>query len=79
MVKGIVNAFGHMEFCLVLHVHLTSTSVYAKRAVKWQPIYLTGMLVLLPTFIPGSKYLLLFSKFLLLYLLGVVGWCDGAG
>ena len=43
MVKGIVNAFDHMEFCLVLH--LTNTSVDAKRAVKLQPILLPGILV----------------------------------
>ena len=45
-----------MEFCLILH--LTNTSIDAKRNVKWQPILLPGMLVLLPTFILGSKYLL---------------------
>ena len=56
MVKGIVNAFDHMEFCLVLH--LKNTSVDAKRAVKLQPILLPGILVLLPTFTLGSKYLL---------------------
>ena len=36
MVKGIVNAFDQMEFCLV--IHLTNTSVDAKRAVKQQPL-----------------------------------------
>ena len=56
MVKGIVNAIDHVEFCLVLH--LTHTSVDAKTAVKWQPILIPGMLVLLPTFILCSKYLL---------------------
>ena len=36
MVKGIVNAFGHMEFCLVLN--LTTTSAGGKWAVLWPPI-----------------------------------------
>ena len=39
MDKGIVNAIDRMEFCLVLH--LTNTSVYAKRAVKWQNNFAT--------------------------------------
>ena len=56
MAKGFVNAFDHMEFCLVLH--LTNTNVDAKRAVKWQPTLLPGMLVLLPTFMLGSKCML---------------------
>ena len=60
MVKGIVNAFDHMEFCLVLH--LTNTSVHAKRVAKWQPILLPHMLVLLPTSTPGSKYWLPANK-----------------
>ena len=47
MVKGTVNALDHKELCLVLH--RTNTSVDAKRA---------GLLILLPTFILGSKYLL---------------------
>ena len=55
MVKGIVNAFDHMEFCLVLHLTNMCTSVDVKKAVKWQLILLPGMLVLLPTFTPCSK------------------------
>ena len=52
MVKGIVNAFDHMGFCLVLNLITTCTD--GKWAVIWPP----GMLVLLPTFTLGSKYLL---------------------
>ena len=57
MVKGIVNAFDHMGFCLVLN--LTTTCTDGKWAGIWAPILLPGMLVLLPTFTLGSKYLLL--------------------
>ena len=46
MVEGIINAFDHMEFCLVLN--LTVSGSFATRYISW----------LLP-FIPGSKYLLL--------------------
>ena len=38
MVKGIVNAFDHKEFCLVLH--LRNTSVDAKRAGLLYPRHL---------------------------------------
>ena len=55
MVKGIVNAFDHMEFCLVLN--LTTTSTDGKWAVIWPSILPPGMSVLLPTFTLGSKYL----------------------
>ena len=51
--KALFNAIDHMEFCLVLH--LTNTRVDAKRAVKWQPILLPGMLGLLPTFTPSKN------------------------
>ena len=56
MVKGIVNAFDHMGFCLVLN--LTSTCTDDKWAVIWPSNLLPGMLVLLPTFTLGNKYLL---------------------
>ena len=38
MVKGIVNAFDHMEFCLVLNL---TTSTDGKWAVIWQPVFAT--------------------------------------
>ena len=56
MVKGIVNAFDHMGLCLVLNLKTTCTD--SKRAVIWPP----SMLVLLPTFTLGSKYLLSAKK-----------------
>ena len=55
MVKGIVNAFDHMGFCLVLNLKTTCTD--GKWAVMWPPNFATK-LVLLPTFTLGSKYLL---------------------
>ena len=60
MVKGIVNAFGHMGFCLVLNLTTTCTDV--KWAVIWPPVLLPSILVLLPTFTLGSKYLLTDKK-----------------
>ena len=47
MVKGIVSAFDHMEYCLILNMTTTGTDG------KWAVIYchqflLLGMLVLLP-------------------------------
>ena len=56
MVKGIVNAFDNLGFCLVLNLITTCADV--KWAVIWPPILLPSMFVLLPTFTPGSKYLL---------------------
>ena len=56
MVKDIINAFDHMGFCLVLN--LTTICTGGKWTVIWPPNFATNMLVLLPTFTPGSKYLL---------------------
>ena len=53
MVKGIINAFDHMELCLV--INLTKGGNWA---ITLSQIFDTDMLVLLPLFIPGSKYLL---------------------
>ena len=39
MVKGIVNAFDHMGFCLVLN--LTTTCTAGKWAVIWPPNFAT--------------------------------------
>ena len=47
MVKGIVNAFNHIEFCLVLN--LTATSAGGKWAVIWPPFFATRYVSLLPT------------------------------
>ena len=47
MVKGIVNAFDHIEFCLALN--LTTTSAGGKWAVTWPPIFATRYVSLLPT------------------------------
>ena len=55
MVKGIVNAFDHIGFWLVLK--LTTTYTDGKWAAIWPLILSQGMLVLLPTFTLGSKYL----------------------
>ena len=60
MVKGIINSgnlFG-----------LTSDTYQyrdTKTAVKWQPVLLPGMLVLLPTLILSSKYLLPAKKLII--------------
>ena len=57
MVKGIVNAFDNMGFCLVLN--LTTICTDDKWAVIWPPSFATKycMLVLIQTFTMGSKYL----------------------
>ena len=49
MVKGIINAFGLMEFCLVIDLKIDGNG---------HQYLLLGVLVLLLPFIPGSKYLL---------------------
>ena len=56
MVKGIVNAFDHIEFCLVLN--LTATSAGGKWVVIWPPNFATRYVSLVPTSAPGSKCLL---------------------
>ena len=60
MVKGIVNAFDHMEFCLVLN--LTTTSTGGNWAVMWHlmwhPFIATRYVSLLPTSAPDNKCLL---------------------
>ena len=37
MVKSIINAFDHMEFCLVINL-----TMGGNRAVTWPPIIATG-------------------------------------
>ena len=54
MVKGIVSAFDHKEFCLVLT--MTTVSASGKWAVMWPPVFATRYVSLLPTSAPGSKY-----------------------
>ena len=56
MVKGIVNAFDHMGFCLVLNLTITCTD--GKWAVIWPQNFATKYVSLLPTLTLGSKYLL---------------------
>ena len=56
MVKGIVNAFDHMGFCLVLN--LTTTCTDGKWAVIWPPIFATQYVSFANNFTLGSKYLL---------------------
>ena len=52
MVKGIINAFDHLELCLVINLTMCGTGLlYSHRYL------LLGILVLLLPFIPGSKYL----------------------
>ena len=59
MVEGIINAFDHMELCLV--IKLTKGGNWAIYGHQyWQ--FATGLLVLLLPFIPGSKHA---SKYLL--------------
>ena len=60
MVKGIVNAFDHTEFCLVLN--LTTTCASGKWVVIWTPIFATRYVSLQPTSAPGSKCLLSAKK-----------------
>ena len=60
MIKGIINAFDHMEFCLV--INLTTTVVGGKGTVLGLQVLLPGMLVLLLAFKPSSKYLLPIKK-----------------
>ena len=48
MVKGIVNVFDHVGFCLVLN--LTTTCTVASGLLYGHQILLPSMLVLLPTF-----------------------------
>ena len=53
MVEGIINAFEHMEFCLV--IKLTKNGNWAIYGHQyWQ--FATGLLVLLLPFIPGSNH-----------------------
>ena len=56
MVKGIVNAFEHMGFRLVLNLTITCTD--GKWAVIWPPNFATKYVSLLPSLTLGSKYLL---------------------
>ena len=60
MVKGIINAFDLMKFCLVRN--LTTTGLAGKRTVFVHRILVSCMSVLLLAFIPGSKYLLRAKK-----------------
>ena len=53
MVKGIINAFDHLELCLVINLTLVVTGLY-----YGHQYLLLGILVLQLPFIPGSKYLL---------------------
>ena len=52
MVKGIINAFDHMELCLVIYLTKGGNGL-----LQCHRYLLLGMLVLLMPFIPGSKYL----------------------
>ena len=52
MVKGIINAFDHIEICLV--IKLTLDGIWA---VTWPPIIATRYVSLQLPQIPGSKYL----------------------
>ena len=56
MVKGIVSAFDHMGFCLVLNLKTTFTD--GKWAVIWPPNFATKYVSFGPTFTLWSKYLL---------------------
>ena len=52
MAKGIINAFDHVELCLV--IYLTKGGNWA---ITMSQIFATGYVSLLLPFIPGSKYL----------------------
>ena len=56
MVKGFVNAFDHMGFCLVLN--LTTTCTDGKWAIIWPPNFATKYVSFATDFTLGSKYLL---------------------
>ena len=58
MVKGIVNAFDHMEFCLV--IGLTTMDG------KWDQFFSTMYVSFATNFTLGSKYLLLAKKKLIM-------------
>ena len=45
MVKGIINAFDHMEFCLVINV-----TMGGNQAITWPPIVATGYISHATTF-----------------------------
>ena len=51
MVKGIINAFDHMEFCLVINL-----TIGGNRAVAWPPIIATWNVGFATTL--NTKYLL---------------------
>ena len=53
MVKGIINAFDHMDLCLFINLMLVVTGLF-----YGHQYLLLDILVLLLPFIPGSKYLL---------------------
>ena len=53
MIKSIIDAFDHMELCLV--INLTKDGSWLFHGHQY---LLLGMLDLLLPFIPGSKYLL---------------------
>ena len=51
MVKGIVNAFDHTGFCLVLNLKTTCTN--GKWAVIWQPNFATKYVSIAANFYTG--------------------------
>ena len=53
MVKGIINAFDHMEFCLIINLLMGGNL-----AVTWPPIIATRYVSFATILNPGSKYLL---------------------
>ena len=53
MVKGIINVFDHIEFCLVI-----TLTMGGNRAVTWPPINAIRYVSLAPSLMPGSNYLL---------------------
>ena len=53
MVKGIVNAFDHMGFCLVLNLRTTCTD--GEWAVIWPPKFATKYISFATNFTLGSN------------------------
>ena len=55
MVKGIVNAFDHMGFCLALN--LTTTCTDGKWAIIWLPNFATKFVSFATNFYTGCQVL----------------------
>ena len=57
MIKGSINAFDHMELCLVINLTKGGNWAISRPPIFDNMLLVSGLLVLRLTFIPGSKYL----------------------